>query len=132
VADYALTIERHAAYLHATVHGDNTPAMIVRYMAEIREACLRERIFNVLIVVDLEGPGLSMLEVYKAIERSVDPATGLGLQVAYVDLNPEHSDANMLIGENVAMTRGIRSHTFRDVNAAREWLLQQIAGAQHA
>jgi len=108
--------------------GDNTPETVLRYMLEIRAECVRTGIFSVLIVVDLDGPGISMLEVYKVIAKSVDSAVGLGMHVAYVDLNPLHSQANMLLAENVAMTRGIPVRTFRDVEQAREWLLAQGAG----
>ena len=128
MAAYQLSIERHPAWLQATVAGDNTPKTVLRYMQEIRAECLRCGTFNVLIVVDLDGPGISMLEVYKVIARSVDSAVGLGMHVAYVDLNPLHSQANMLLAENVAMTRGIPVRTFRDVEQAREWLLGGAAG----
>jgi len=128
LAAYQLSIERHTGWLQATVAGDNTPETVLRYMLEIRSECVRAGIFNVLIVVDLDGPGISMLEVYKVIAKSVDSAVGLGMHVAYVDLNPLHSQANMLLAENVAMTRGIPVRTFRDVEQAREWLLAQGAG----
>ena len=128
MAEYQLSIERGSNYLHATVAGDNTPETVLRYMTEIRADCLRAGMFNVLIVVNLDGPGISMLEVYKVIAATVDSAVGLGMQVAYVDLNPLHSVANMLLGENVAMTRGIPVRTFRAVSQATEWLLEQTAG----
>ena len=125
MAVYQLSIERHPTYLHVSVAGDNTPATVLRYMAQVRDECLRVKVFNVLIVVNLDGPGISMLEVYKVIAAAVDSAVGLGIHVAYVDLNPLHSEANMLLAENVAMTRGIPVRTFRDVAQARAWLLDQ-------
>ncbi len=125
MAEYQLAIERHPTYLLATVAGDNTPETVLRYMTEIRAECLRTGMFNVLVVVNLDGPGIGMLEVYKVIAAGVDSAVGLGMQVAYVDLNPLHSQANMLLAENVAMTRGIPVRTFCDVEQAREWLLTQ-------
>jgi hypothetical protein len=128
LAAYQLSIEPHPGWLHASVAGDNTPETVLRYMMEIRATCLRSGIFNVLIVVNLDGPGISMLEVYKVIAKTVDSAVGLGMHVAYVDLNPLHSQANMLLAENVAMTRGIPVRTFGDVDQAREWLLAQGAG----
>jgi hypothetical protein len=132
LAAYHLSLERHPTYLHATVSGDNTPDTVLRYMMEIRAECLRVDVFNVLIVVNLDGPGISMLEVYKVIATTVDSAVGLGMHVAYVDLNLLHSDANMLLAENVAMTRGIPVRTFRDVEQAREWLLVQSTGTPAA
>ena len=130
LADYHLSIQAHRTYLHATVGGDNTPDTVLRYMMEIRAECVRTGVRNVLIVVNLDGPGISMLEVYKVIAASTDSAAGLGIRVAYVDLNPLHSQANMLLAENVAMTRGIPVRTFRDIEPAREWLL--APGAEDA
>ena len=123
---YKLSIEHRQNYLYVTVLGDNTPETMMRYMAEIRAECVRLGVFNILIVVNLDGPGISMLEVYKVIAQGSDSAVGLGMHVAYVDLNPLHSEANMLLGENVAMTRGIPVRTFRQVDDAEEWLLAQI------
>jgi len=128
LAAYQLSHERHSSYLHFTVAGDNTPETVLRYMMEIRAECVRLGVFNVLIVVNLDGPGIGMLEVYKVIATTVDSAVGLGMHVAYVDRNPLHSDANMLLAENVAMTRGIPVRTFRDVEQAREWLRTQADG----
>ena len=124
---YQLSIERHPTYLQATVTGDNTPGTVLRYMRDIRSECLRVDIFNVLIVVNLDGPGISMLELYKVIAAGSDSAVGLGMHVAYVDLNPIHSDTNMLLAENVAMTRGIPVRTFRTVDDARAWLLEETS-----
>ena len=79
-----------------------------------------------LIIVDLHGPGMSMLDVYKALAAGFDMAAGSGIRVAYVDLR-EHSVANMLLAENVAMTRGLPMRTFRDIAAAEAWLLAEPA-----
>ena len=120
---YRISIEQRAQYLYATVEGANTPETIRRYMTEIREACVRLRVLNVLVVVNLQGPGVSMLDLYKVMALGSDEAIGSGLRVAYVERNPERSDANMFMAENVAMTRGIPVRTFRDVAAAEAWLL---------
>jgi hypothetical protein len=127
---YQLSIERHPTYLHITVRGDNTPETVLRYMGELGAECVRTKIFNVLIVVNLDGPGISMLEAYKVIASVTDSAAGLRMHIAYVDLNRLHSETNMLLAENIAMTRGIPVRTFRDVGLAREWLLEQmVAGS---
>ena len=120
---YRIAIEQRPSYLYATVGGANTPETILRYMTEIREACLRLRVLNVLVVANLHGPGVSMLDLYKVMALGSDEAIGSGLRVAYVELNPERSDANMFMAENVAMTRGIPVRTFREVAAAEAWLL---------
>ena len=121
---YQISFEQRPRYLYATVRGDNTGETIRRYLADIREACLRFAQRNVLLVVELQGPGMSMLDVYKAVAAGFDEAAGTGIRAAYVDLL-DHSLANMLLAENVAMTRGLPVRTFKDVAAAEAWLLAE-------
>ena len=121
--DYAIAFEQCTGFLRATVTGPNTVETIQRYSREVREACVRFARFNVLVVVDLHGPRLSMLEVYKAIAAGSDASIGLGLRVAYVDLAPTTSMENMQIAESVATTRGIPVRTFTEVAEAEKWLL---------
>jgi len=124
VDSYRITIEPRGPYLHVQVSGPNTVATIQRYAADIREACLRLHVFKVLVVVRLEGPPLSMLEVYKAVSDASQGAAELGMRAAYVEPNPDRSQDNLQIGESVARTRGIPVQTFRDEAAAEAWLLE--------
>ena len=121
---YQIAFEQHPRYLHVSVRGENNAATIVRYLADIREACQRFGQRNVLLVVELQGPGMSMLEVYKAVAAGFDAAAGSGIRAAYVDLL-DHSLANMLLAENVAMTRGLPVRTFKEIAAAEAWLLAE-------
>ena len=123
---YRIAFEEHSAYLRVAVHGPNTAETIGRYLVDIYAACQRLAQNRVLMVVDLHGPGMSMLDVYKALATGFDMAAGSGIRVAYVDLR-EHSVANMLLAENVAMTRGLPMRTFRDIAAAEAWLLAEAA-----
>lgn len=120
---YRITIEQRPNYLYATVVGDNTVETIGRYIADIREACLRLGVFKVLAVVHLDGPGVSMLDLYKVVAAGSDETAGTGIRAAYVELNQNRSGENMRMAENVAHTRGIPVRTFRDVKAAETWLL---------
>ena len=122
---YQLSIEQRPRYLYATVTGENTPETIRRYFAEIRQACARLGVFDVLVVANLHGPGVSMLDLYKVVAAESDEAAGTGIRAAYVELNPIRSDENMRMAENVANTRGIRVRVFRDVSAAEAWLLSE-------
>ena len=123
---YTISIEQRESYLFFQVQGENTVETIRRYSADIRQACARLRQSNVLVVVDLKGPRLSMLEVYKAVVAGADQAAGLVIQAAYVDLNPASDITNMQIAEDVATTRGIPVRTFRDIASAEAWLLSRI------
>ncbi len=117
-----VSIVEHASYLMATVAGDNTLETLFQYMTEIPQACIRLGKGRVLVIVSLTGPELPMLDVYKAVGAGSDAAVGLGMRVAYVDQNPDHSVDTMLLAEDVARSRGIPVRTFRDVEAARSWL----------
>ena len=120
-----IRFEERPQYLYAVVTGDNSIATIREYSEAVRETCIRTRKLQVLIVVNLFGPQLSMLDVYRAVGEGSDQAAGVGMRVAYVDLNPTHSIDNMLLAEDVAGGRGIPVRTFRDEHAAEQWLLAE-------
>jgi len=122
---YQIAIEQRPRYLYVTVTGENSTETIRRYIVDIRQACARLGIFKVLAVVNLHGPGVSMLDLYKVIAAGSDESAGSGIRAAYVELNPARSDANMLMAENVATTRGISVRTFRNIAAAEAWLLAE-------
>ena len=122
MTSYRIAIEPRDGYLYVDVTGPNTAETIARYAADIRDACIRANLFKVLVVVRLSGPGLSMLDVYKAIATASEAAAGLGIRAAYVEPNPERSETNLQIGESAARTRGIPVQTFRDVASAEAWL----------
>lgn len=123
---YQITFEQRPDYLYVTVTGESAPETIARYVREIREACVRLGIFKVLAVVHLHGSSVSMLDLYKVIAAGSDESTGLGIRAAYVELNPNRSDANMQMAENVALSRGIPVRAFRDVATAETWLLGSV------
>lgn len=124
---YRISIEQRTRYLHVTVTGNSSVDTIARYMADIRAACQRLGVYKVLVIGNLAGPGVSMLDLYKVVAAASDDTAGVGLRAAYVELNPIRSDANMQMAENVALTRGIPVKTFRDVAAAEAWLLAEPA-----
>ena len=120
---YEIAVTQRTGYLFVTVSGENTVGTIGRYSADIQAACLRLGQHRVLVVVNLRGPRLSMLDVYKTVTTDSDQAAGMGMHVAYVDLRPEPSIQNMQIAEDVAVTRGVRVRTFTDIGMAETWLL---------
>ena len=126
---YRISIEQRPHYLYVTVSGTSSAATIARYIADIRAACVRLHANKVLAVVSLDGPGVSMLDLYKVVATGSDESVGFGLRAAYVELNPMRSDQNMRMAENVAHTRGIPVKAFRDIAAAEAWLLADPAAA---
>lgn len=126
---YRIAFASNPQYLRAEVTGENTIETIRRYVADIRAECARCGVWKVLAVVNLSGPALSMLDIYKVASASADASAGTSLRAAYVELNPARSDANMQLAESIAVTRGIPVRTFRDIAAAEDWLL---SGPPHA
>lgn len=130
MGDYICSIDERSNYLYVAVAGPNAPETILRYSADVRAACLRTGVTRVLVVVNLHGPSMSLLDVYKAVAEGSDQSAGIGMRCAYVDLVPEHSAETMHLAEAIAATRGIPVRTFRDVAEAESWLLGS-ASADH-
>ena len=121
--EYRIQFESRPVYLLATVYGDNTVESVSRYTKDIREECIRLEQTRVLVVVNLEGENLTMLDVYKAVAQGSEEAKDIGMRVAYVDQNPAHAVDTMILAEEVAGARGIPVRTFRNVPDAEGWLL---------
>lgn len=121
--DYSITIDDRPGHLFVNVCGRNTIESIARYSSDVREACMRLRKTRVLIVVNLVGENLSMLDVYRSVSAGSELARDMGMRVAYVDANPQRTTDNMILAEDVAATRGIEVRTFRCVAEAEAWLL---------
>lgn len=129
--DYRITIDERPGHLFVNVWGRNTTENIARYSNDVREACIRLRQTRVLIIVNLVGESLSMLDVYRTVSAGSDLARDMGMRVAYVDANPERTIDNMILAEDVAATRGIDVRTFRNVADAQTWLLTPDEEAAH-
>ena len=120
---YRIAFELRPQYLRVDVTGENTIETIRRYVTDTRAECARFGMWKVLAVVNLSGPGLSMLDIYKAASAGADDTAGTPMRAAYVELNPVRSNTNMQLAESIAATRGIPVRTFRDIATAEAWLL---------
>jgi hypothetical protein len=120
--EYVFKVERKAGYLHAKVSGDNDPAAVARYLGDVYDACLREKCPRVLIEEALEGPGLSVAEVFGVVEKASERVWPAVQQIAYVDTNPLHDFTKMQFAEVVASNRGVNVRVFSSVRNAKEWL----------
>ena len=119
----SIAIEDRPKFLHVIVTGDNTPETLRTYTTEIPQACIKYQKLRVLVVVRLNGPELSMLDVYQGVATGSDNVVGLGMRVAYVDEDPSHGTDSMMLAENVARSRGVAVRTFRDALEAEQWLV---------
>jgi hypothetical protein len=119
---YTLSIEEHPTYLHFRVIGKNTLETVRRYLFEIYTICVERHFSTVLIEENLEGPGLSLDEIFKIASEGSQRKSLPVHRVAYIDLNPEHSMANMEFAKSVAVNRGLEVRVFATVAEAQEWL----------
>jgi hypothetical protein len=119
---YELTVRDHPTHLHFKVTGRNSYETVRRYLFEIYTICVKRNCSAVLIEENLEGPGLALAEIYNIVAEG-SQRKGLPVhRVAYVDINPEHSSANMEFAQSVAVNRGLEVQVFATVAEAEKWL----------
>ena len=120
---YQLAIMKEPTYLHARVTGRNSPGAVRSYLADIYAACVDWNVGAVLIEENLEGPGLTLTEIYQVIADSSQQTWPHVRRLAFVDLHAAHRPGNIRFGETVALNRGVNVRSFLDVESAKSWLL---------
>jgi len=122
---YQIAIDKEPGYLHVRVTGQNSPEAVRAYLAEIYAACVDWNIGTVLIEENLQGPGLSLFDIYQVVtERSADTWPHVR-RLAFVDLNAAHRPGNNRFAETVAVNRGMNVRSFFDLEAAKAWLQEE-------
>ena len=120
---YSFALEVKENHLHIIVRGKNDAATIRRYVQETLQAAIAHSSPNVLIEENLEGPALSMVDVFHIVTEAV-PSAGRDIhRIAFVDVNPAHGTSNMKFAETVAQNRGVMMNAFSTVADAEKWLL---------
>ncbi len=109
---YSLNIEFKEQYLHVTVNGENTLANVLSYLEEVYEACIQYRCSNILIEEMLTGPSLYTFDIFVVVTKNFSKAKSVGLRLAYVDMNTEHSKRGLKFAENLAHIRGVNVRLF--------------------
>ena len=125
-AAYSFVANKADGYLHIVVRGTNDAATIRRYIREGLTAAIDASCPNLLIEEDLEGPRLDMGEIFQIVSEASRSAGTSVQRVAFVDVNPAHSPANMKFAETVARNRGMGMNSFSTVAEAEQWLLSRI------
>jgi hypothetical protein len=121
---YSLNIEFKEQYLHAIVSGENTLANSLSYLDEIYNACIQYRCSNVLIEEHLAGPSLDTFDTFVVVTKNMSRAKTIGVRLAFLDMNTEHSKRELKFGENLAHIRGMNVRLFFDnTQEAVDWLL---------
>ncbi len=121
---YTLNIELKENYLHVIVNGENTLANFLSYFEKIYQACIQHRCSNVLIEERLTGPNLDTFDIFVVITKNFNRAKNIGLRLAYVDMNSEHSKRGLKFAENLSHIRGVNVRLFYNkTEDALVWLL---------
>jgi len=118
----SLVFEPKPTYLHAIVTGSNTKDNVRQYLSEVSQECKARGYSRVLIEERLEGPRLSMMEVY-AIVSEGSLRGGGQLEIAFVDVNAEGD--LMQFAETLAVNRAMDLRVFSTVAEAEEQLLRK-------
>ncbi len=119
---YQLTIDEKAGYLHFRVTGPNTPDTVRGYLADIYYACAQRNTPAILVEENLSGRGLGLFDIFEVASEGSEKTWPYIRRIAYVDLNPEHSQADMKFAETVAVNRGLNVRVFATVQDAQAWL----------
>jgi hypothetical protein len=122
---YTINIEKKDSYLHVAVGGENTLANVLAYFDRVYIACVEHKCSTVLIEENLTGSNLDTFEIFEVIIKNFSKARTIGLRLAYVDLNTQHSKRGLKFAENLAHIRGVNVRLFYSTDDAVQWLLQQ-------
>ena len=90
---------------------------------------MQRNVRAVLIEENLEGPSLTLSQVFQIVTERTPQATGLLKRIALVDLNPEHDASRMEFAEDLAFNRGVNFRLFAAVAAAERWSRAMPVGA---
>jgi len=124
--EYAVSINPRGTYLHVQVRGDNDADTIHRYFDEVLAACAAQDIRHVLVEEFLEGPALSVTDVFQIVSSMAEEIRSVLRLIAFVDGRPGRSPLNVRFGETVAVNRGLAVRTFELVTEAEAWLAGEI------
>ncbi len=119
---YELSLADGAGFLRVRVSGENEPETVRRYLREVYDVCAKLGAPAVLIEENLAGPSVRPVDAYRIISEASAQTAPVLLRIAYVDLNPEHSESVLELGEAVAKDRGVNIRMFGNLAAAEEWL----------
>jgi hypothetical protein len=121
---YELNITEKPGYLHFVVTGENTKDNIVQYIDNINRECIARNCFMILIEERLDGPRLSIMDLFEIIQDITNRARGIFKAIAYVDINAEGD--SMKFAEDACVNRALPLAIFPTVPEAEEWLVNKV------
>jgi hypothetical protein len=121
---YELKIIEKTGYLHFVITGQNTKDNIVQYVDHINRECTARNYFMILIEERLDGPRLSIMDLFEIIQDITNRARGIFKAIAYVDINAEGD--SMKFAEDACVNRALPLAIFPTVREAEEWLVNKV------
>jgi hypothetical protein len=118
---YELKIIEKPAYLHFIVTGQNSKETILGYVEEILQECTARNSFRILIEERLDGPRLSITDVFELVLNVTNRHSGVFKVIAYVDVNAV--DNSMKFAEDASLNRSLPLAVFSSVANAEKWLI---------
>jgi hypothetical protein len=118
---YKIKIIEKPTYLHFIVTGQNSKETILGYVEEILQECTARNIFRILIEEHLDGPRLSITDVFELVLNVTSRHTGVFKVIAYVDVNA--IDNSMKFAEDASVNRALPLAVFSNVADAEKWLM---------
>lgn len=117
---YELKVIEKPSYLHFIVTGQNSVDTISQYVEDINRICAERKCFRILIEERLDGPRLSITDVFGLVENVTGRTRGMYKTIAYVDVHAE-SDS-MKFAEDACVNRALPLSVFPTVAEAEKWL----------
>ena len=124
---YQLTVEEKSGYAHFRITGTNTPDAVRGYLEDVYQTSMRNKYTAILIEEDLQGPSLGLFDIFAIVNEGSARDFGVPHRIAYIDMNPEHSRADMAFAETAAVNRGMNMRLFSTVAEAEQWLARRAA-----
>ncbi|MBI3855447.1 MAG: hypothetical protein HY293_07125 [Planctomycetes bacterium] len=126
--EYSFSSTHQDGYLHVRVFGVNDAATTRRYIEQVLAAASKVECANVLIEENLEGPRLSLTEIFDIVDEWCGDFRLEIRLLAFVDLNPDRSESNLQFAETISVNRGVTVKAFPTAKQAQAWLRERISG----
>ena len=105
---YKLTIEVRSTFVHAKAEGPRTLENALRFMREAHAACAAAGLLDILLEMQLVGPGFEPSQIYSLISERAPAGVKLR-RVAYVEGAPQAVRASL--AETMAVNRGVNARS---------------------
>ena len=116
---WSIDFEEDDGFLVVRVTGENSREAVMGYAQEMLRYCEEHGHRRVLVEERLEGPRLSMIELFGLLDEGSRRMIGRFKAIAFVD---EKMSDTKEFAEDVAVNRGIPIAVFDDKSAAEAWL----------